>query len=161
MNSPAPAAQPAEAPPAATVAAEPTEEPARPSAEEIARRREQGMAAAQPLIAGRETQPAETVFKNIQIFKGVPAERVLRAMNGWSNALGVSCDFCHVREGWELDTNEHKRIARGMVGLTRTVNTDLLKTIPDIDADASVSCYTCHRGQVTPATSPGAPAAAR
>src|SRR3954469_12469037 len=32
-------------------------------------------------IAGRETQPAESVFKNIKIFKGVPAGRLVNIMN--------------------------------------------------------------------------------
>ena len=31
-------------------------------------------------IAGKEQAPAETVFKNIQLFKGMPAGRVLRIM---------------------------------------------------------------------------------
>src|SRR5436190_20850610 len=47
-------------------------------------------------IAGHEQEPAEQVFKNIQIFKGVPAARLLLIMNrGYSHALGVNCNHCH------------------------------------------------------------------
>src|SRR5262245_11025189 len=48
-------------------------------------------------IAGRENEPAEKVFKNIQWLKSTPAGRFLRIMNGgYSRALGVACTHCHV-----------------------------------------------------------------
>src|SRR5678815_841638 len=48
-------------------------------------------------IAGKENLPAEQVFKNIQILKGIPAGRLLRIMElGYSRSLGVNCTHCHV-----------------------------------------------------------------
>src|SRR5713226_1050827 len=48
-------------------------------------------------IAGKENQPAEQVFKNIQMFKGTPAGRLLRIMDiGYSRSLGVNCTHCHL-----------------------------------------------------------------
>ncbi|MDX1584447.1 MAG: hypothetical protein R3338_12685, partial [Thermoanaerobaculia bacterium] len=52
-------------------------------------------------IEGRENEPAEEVFDNIRVMKGMPAERVLTIMtNGFAPALGVSCDYCHVEGDW-------------------------------------------------------------
>lgn len=56
---------------------------------------QQELAALSRQIAGQEGKPAETVFKNIQTLKGLEAARLLRAMNSYSRALGVSCTTCH------------------------------------------------------------------
>jgi hypothetical protein len=103
-------------------------------------------------IKGKENQPAEQVWKNIQLFKGMPAARVLRIMEGaYTQALGVSCDYCHVDGKWESDENKHKQIARRMAGMTRDLN-QTLKTVTG-ESDATVNCITCHRGDTKPATS--------
>jgi hypothetical protein len=44
-------------------------------------------------IAGNENAPADSVFKNIKLMKGVPAERMLRTMNAFGHSRGVSCRF--------------------------------------------------------------------
>src|SRR5258705_13116266 len=47
-------------------------------------------------IAGQENKPAEEVFKNIQMLKGMPAARLLRVMEmGYARSLGVNCTHCH------------------------------------------------------------------
>lgn len=103
----------------------------------------------QQKIEGREKQPAEQVFDNIQIMKGMPAERVLTIMtNGFSPALGVGCDYCHVPGNWASDEKEHKRIARDMWRMTGEIN-ERVKTI--VDEEARINCTTCHRGQTDPA----------
>lgn len=100
-------------------------------------------------IEGRENEPAEEVFDNIQIMKGMPAERVLTIMtNGFAPALGVSCDYCHVPGDWASDEKDHKRIARDMWRMTGEINKQV-KTI--VDDGARVNCTTCHRGETDPA----------
>src|SRR5262245_41228421 len=55
-------------------------------------------------IAGQENKPAEQVFKNIQILKGMPAARILRIMElGYARSLGVNCTHCHVADAWEKE----------------------------------------------------------
>lgn len=45
-------------------------------------------------IKGKEREPAETVFKNIQIFKGRPAGQLLAIMQmGFSRSLGINCTY--------------------------------------------------------------------
>lgn len=111
-------------------------------------------------IAGKETQPAEQVFKNIQIFKGVPAGRFLRIMElGYSRSLGVNCRHCHVAGQWDKDDQAAKPIAREMAKMSQTINNDLLKNIKNLKGpNPIVNCTTCHRGQIKPALNlPDAP----
>lgn len=101
-------------------------------------------------IAGREDKPAEQVFKNIQILKGLPAGRLLGVMGAYSRSLGVRCDFCHVVGEWEKDDKEMKQAARDMAHMTADINAQL-KKIKAIEADnPTIGCSTCHRGQTKP-----------
>src|SRR6185436_339767 len=59
-------------------------------------------------IAGKEDKPAEEVFMNVKVFKGVPAARLLGAMNGFSHALGVTCRQCHDVSNWASDDKHEK-----------------------------------------------------
>ena len=104
-------------------------------------------------IAGREHEPAEAVFKNIQFLKGVPANRLLAVMKlGYSRSLGVNCTHCHVVDEWEKDDKPTKQTARDMAGMVRTINNDLLKNIKNLKSERPViNCTTCHRGQTRPA----------
>ncbi len=106
-------------------------------------------------IAGREQQPAESVFNNIKVMRGMPAGRLLSIMDvGFSRGLGVSCDHCHTPGRWATDDKAPKRIARGMMGMVRAINTEYLGKISDL-ADRKpapvVNCTTCHRGMLKPA----------
>ena len=104
-------------------------------------------------IAGKENLPAEQVFKNIQILKGIPAGRLLRIMElGYSRSLGVNCTHCHVVDQWDKDDKPTKPIAREMSKMVQTINNDLLKPIKNLKGpNPGVNCTTCHRGQIKPA----------
>lgn len=108
-------------------------------------------------IKGRENEPAETVFKNIQIFKGVPAGRIVRIMGGgFSRSLGVDCTHCHTPGDWSSDSKQPKVIAREMKRMVDTINLEILKNMKSLgDRKAIVNCTTCHRGDVKPATNMG------
>ncbi len=104
-------------------------------------------------IKGRENEPAEKVFKNIQTLKGVPAARLLGIMDfGYSRSLGVDCTHCHVPDKWESDEKRPKPVAREMVLMVGKINNDLLKSIKGLASEKpTVNCTTCHRGEVKPA----------
>jgi hypothetical protein len=106
------------------------------------------------LIKGRENEPVETVFKNIQVLKGLPAGRLLDTMRGVSAALGTNCKKCHDTENFASDDKDDKKIARSMIQMTKAINDQYLKTMPGLDQDAAVSCYTCHHGKSHPASKP-------
>ena len=115
-------------------------------------RRDSGAAMVLRSIAGRENQPAESVFKNIKIFQGVPAGRLVNIMNmGFGRSLGVSCGFCHVPGKWDLDDKEEKNTARLMFAMVQTINRDYLSKVPnDRGAPPTANCFTCHRGNPRP-----------
>jgi hypothetical protein len=111
------------------------------------------------------------IFKNMVFLpRDVNTQFVMPAFRA---AVGVECNFCHVfgaqlerghANERELDGNPKKLIARGMIGMLKEINAALF---PDADVDivltaASeppsgthyVTCYTCHRGNHVPATTP-------
>ncbi len=104
-------------------------------------------------IAGKEQAPAETVFKNIQLLKGMPAGRVLRIMElGYARSLGVNCTHCHVPGAWEKDDKPTKQITREMAAMVGAINNQHLKQIKNLKSESpGVNCTTCHRGQTKPA----------
>ena len=104
-------------------------------------------------IAGRESAPAESVFKNIKVFKGMPAGRLVRIMNfGFGRSLGVGCAHCHTVGEWDKEDRKEKQIARDMGAMMRAINDTLLLRIPNLQSKKPiVNCTTCHRGQVKPA----------
>lgn len=100
--------------------------------------------------AAQDDRPAEEVYKNIQSFKGVPSKRILAIMGGFKMALGVDCTHCHIKDQLEKDDLKTKLIARKMVAMVMDINSRQLAGI------GKVSCYTCHRGEPHPLTTPPA-----
>jgi hypothetical protein len=47
-------------------------------------------------IKGRENEPAEKVFGNIELLRGKPASRLPGMMTALTGLLGVTCTTCHV-----------------------------------------------------------------
>jgi hypothetical protein len=126
-------------------------EPATPEA--IKQLNEEQIAAVQKMIAGKEDQPSEAVYKNIQYLNKIPAGNLVKIMEiGYSRSLGVSCAHCHVPGEWDKDDKPAKQISREMWKMSKTINQDLLSNIAGIkDRKPVVNCTTCHRGQLKPA----------
>jgi hypothetical protein len=94
------------------------------------------------------SQPAEKQFRNIQVLKGIPASQLTVTMAGFTRALGVTCAHCHVSGQFELDTLPTKQVARKMLTMTNQMNAE------NFSAAAPVTCWTCHRGALTPESVP-------
>jgi hypothetical protein len=95
-----------------------------------------------PKQAGRGPQPP----KNLKLLK---PEEVRPMMFAFRTALGVQCTHCHVMNDFASDENPKKDVARMMISMVRDINAKF----PG-DAKERVTCYTCHRGKVTPETAP-------
>lgn len=106
-------------------------------------------------IKGREQEPAEKVFKNIQtpFLKTSPASRLLAVMEfGYARSLGVTCTHCHVPDKWESEDKTQKQTARDMAAMMARINGELLKGIKNLKSEnPTVNCTTCHRGEIRPA----------
>ena len=100
-------------------------------------------------IKGKEKMAVDSVFTNLKVLSGFPAENLVFAMNAWGKALGVSCGHCHNTSDFALDEIDKKEIAREMVSLG-TLISDKLKTIKGLSARPIVNCTTCHRGTLKP-----------
>lgn len=104
-------------------------------------------------INGKEKMQSDSVFKNVQMLKQMPAERLLGLMNnGFSKALGVGCDHCHNTNDFASEEIPAKQIAREMMNMSGKIR-EMLSEIKEIKTeDAHVNCTTCHRGSIVPAT---------
>ena len=61
-------------------------------------------------IKGKENLPADSVFKNLKLFKGIPARRLFAIMNiGYSKSLGVSCGHCHNTDDFASEEKNKRR----------------------------------------------------
>jgi hypothetical protein len=100
-------------------------------------------------IKGKELVAADSVFKNIKVLKGQSAEKMLNIMNSWSKAMGTGCNGCHDMKDYASDKKDEMETARAMVGMTQTLNTDLLQKIKGLEKE-KVGCITCHRGRKHP-----------
>jgi hypothetical protein len=108
-------------------------------------------------IEGKADSPAAKVFQNIQVWKTMPAGRMLGMMRNWTRILGVDCAHCHVIDQWDKDDKAPKLTARAMDKLEDDVNS-LIKNIKSISNErAHVACWTCHRGQPQPEVFPFRP----
>lgn len=93
-------------------------------------------------------KPAEEVFKNIQVLKGIPAPDLMNAMRSFTRSLGVKCEFCHVQGAFDKDDKEEKKTARKMLLMARGINQD------NFGGERRVTCWTCHRGASEPESAP-------
>jgi anion-transporting ArsA/GET3 family ATPase len=102
------------------------------------------------LIAGHENEPAGQTFKNVQFLKATTAGTLLVIMNvGYAQALGVTCEHCHVADDFASDDKRPKRAAREMQAMHKMIN-DRLATLTETTGDVkAINCSTCHRGSIT------------
>jgi photosynthetic reaction center cytochrome c subunit len=101
-------------------------------------------------LGERKSAPAESVFHNLKVMSGLPAERLLGSMNGMSRSLGVSCRYCHIPGHWKDDDKKMKGIAREMMKMSSAINEDYLSKMDFGDDKPHVGCMTCHRGETEP-----------
>jgi len=109
-------------------------------------------------------------FENLQVLpKDISRDTLTAIMRGFTQSLGVRCEFCHVpREGaapgggggggglnlnFASDEKTMKKTARVMLRMRDSINTVFLAMIPNRDnPPTNVTCYTCHRGVSKPTT---------
>jgi len=104
---------------------------------------------------GRQGPPP---MSNLQIFpKDAQREQVIAAMQRFTGALGVQCNYCHVQEGrggrndFASDEKQTKKTAREMMKLSADLATRLPAVVGKPAAETTrVGCATCHRGVPIP-----------
>ena len=105
-------------------------------------------------------------FKNLKVFpKDMARPQLMGIMQGWTRALGVTCNHCH-GDDKSTDEKPEKDVARAMVKMMMNLRANAADFLPD-NRIAKVSCWTCHRGNAkielpappTPPQGQGAPPA--
>ncbi len=97
--------------------------------------------------------PTKVEGPNGKVLTGLFAQQFQEEMNFMVQALGVSCNTCHVRNDFASEDNEKKLIARRMLEMTKAINTQFFpdyKPKADESVLGKVTCYTCHKGETVP-----------
>lgn len=97
--------------------------------------------------AGSQVPTSDQVFKNIKVFKGVPASDLIPAMEFMSASMKYQCSDCHDPKDYAAETRA-KETARNMVLLQRDINTK------HFNGKLEVTCMTCHNGNEHPVAAP-------
>ena len=117
-----------------------------------------GLRAEAPAKAGQTgpaqgAQMSETVFKNVQVLKGIPADEFMDVMGMFAASLGFDCVACHSpdiksdRAAFAIETPLIRR-ARQMIAMMNGINETSFGGRP------RVTCFTCHHGGNAPESEP-------
>jgi len=106
-----------------------------------------------PAAAGQKVLMSEDVFKNIQVLKGIPVNQFMQTMGMFAASLSLNCTDCHVPQSlssWEKYAEDvpRKQTARRMMLMVSAMNK------ANFGGRNVITCYTCHRGGVTPKAIP-------
>jgi hypothetical protein len=110
------------------------------------------------LITSAFTSFDDPKYKNLKILpRDISHKAMDSVMHNYSHALGVKCDFCHVRNketrkfDMADDSKPEKLIARKMMSMTVDINK---KYFPPEEGSTeviqAVTCFTCHQGKPMP-----------
>ena len=97
----------------------------------------------------QNTQMSDTVFKNVQVLKGIPVDEFMDTMGMFASSLGYDCSSCHSpeirtnRDAFAVETPLIQR-ARGMITMMNAINRAYFR------GETRVSCFTCHRANYSP-----------
>ena len=97
--------------------------------------------------------PAEQVFKDVRVLKGIPADEFLDTMGMFASALLFDCVSCHAKEiitdenAFALETPRIQR-ARQMIVMTNNINRLYF------GGQNRVTCFTCHGSGNAPRSEP-------
>ena len=104
-------------------------------------------------VRAQGAQLSETVFKDVQVLKGIPADEFMDAMGMFAASLGYDCASCHSpdiksdRAAFAISTPQIRR-ARQMMQMMNSINETNFGGRP------LVTCFTCHHAQFPPANIP-------
>lgn len=117
-----------------------------------------GLVVASLALAGGADAQIPQTFTNLDVLPDdIPRSELIGIMRGFSGALDVRCNFCHVGEnpddltGYDFasDEKETKRVAREMMRMRGEINGRWLAGLGR-SGTLEVGCATCHRGLSRP-----------
>ena len=99
--------------------------------------------------------PTPTIVEspNVKILTGLYAQQFQEEMNLIVQALGVTCNTCHVRNNFASEEKPEKLKARQMLEMTKAINKQFFPDYKPKEGESvlgKVTCYTCHKGETVP-----------
>lgn len=104
--------------------------------------------------------PEPEKAKNLKVLpKNLTHKQLDHIMDQWKAALGVKCNFCHVRNtetnkmDFANDAKPEKLMAREMYKMMGKINKKYFKAGKDslgMVIETGISCITCHNGMEHP-----------
>lgn len=99
-------------------------------------------------------------YTNLKILpKNINKEDLKKVMDGFKDALGVKCNFCHApmkddpkKLDFASDEKNHKLIAREMMKMTAKINKKYFTHKDKEGKVTNISCVSCHNGKEEPQT---------
>jgi hypothetical protein len=107
------------------------------------------------VITVSATIPTQNKYKNLKILpKNITEKELDKIMEDFEKALGVECNYCHVKKADELDyvsdNKPEKEIGRKMMTMTTDINKRYFDFNKKANSIQAVTCYTCHKGTPIP-----------
>jgi hypothetical protein len=99
-------------------------------------------------------------YTNLKVLpKNISKDDLKKVMDGFKDALGVKCNFCHVpmkddpkKMDFASDEKNHKLIAREMMKMTAKINKKYFNHKDKEGKMKNISCVSCHNGKEEPQT---------
>jgi Photosynthetic reaction centre cytochrome C subunit len=106
-------------------------------------------------LTGEAEQPAAAIVDapTVTVLTGLTVPEFEAEMQVMTQALGVTCGFCHVRGNFASDANPRKEVSRRMLTMTRTINRQFFPDYKPAEGEpriGRVTCFTCHQGSEHP-----------
>jgi photosynthetic reaction center cytochrome c subunit len=98
-------------------------------------------------------KPAMAESPGIKVLTGLTVPEFEQEMQMMVQALGVSCQFCHMRTDFASEANERKIVSRRMLEMTKVINSQFFPTYTPVEGESKlgkVTCMTCHQGNEKP-----------
>jgi hypothetical protein len=109
-------------------------------------------------LAQAPEQPNKVESATVKVLTGLTVPQFEQEMQGFVQAVGVSCGGCHTGRGnFASDDNPRKIKARQMIEMTKAINKQFFPQHAPAEGESTlgrVTCYTCHQGETKPKSAP-------
>jgi hypothetical protein len=112
----------------------------------------------EPPLQQPPAQPNKVESPTVKVLTGLTVPQFVQEMELFVQALGGSCNDCHMPKGnFASDEKPMKIKAREMIEMTRAINKQFFPDHKPAENESTlgrVTCYTCHQGETKPKSAP-------